>query len=90
MELKNIHVVEYSVSQGCYHLDTLDAIIMKNTMNVMDERSIDYVPIGFFKSYDEADNFIKWHREKTEILKSAKKMVVNKIGNLIYVQRPRV
>lgn len=88
MELDNIQVVEYSVKQGAYHRHSLSDMLFKNQKNVFEERSIDYVPIGFFKTVDEADNFIEWHRLKIESYKRSTAFLVNKTGSLVYVQKP--
>lgn len=74
MELHKIQVVEYSVSQGCYHSHSLPDMLSKNLKSVMEERVCDYVPIGIFDSQEKADNFIEWHREKMEWLKKANKL----------------
>lgn len=88
MEIDSIQVVEYSVKQNCYHRHRFNDMLNKNMRNVFDQRSVDYVPIGVFKSVDEADDFIEWHREKMEKLKKSTSFLVTNKGDIIYVQKP--
>jgi hypothetical protein len=61
--LNQIQVVEYSVNQGCYHVQTMDEMLIKNLNAVSEDRTCDYMPIGFFDNYDAAANFIEWHKK---------------------------
>jgi hypothetical protein len=61
--LNQIQVVEYSVNQGCYHVETMDEMLKTNLRAVSEDRTCDYMPIGFFDNYDAASNFIEWHRK---------------------------
>jgi hypothetical protein len=63
IQLNQIQVVEYSVNQGCYHVETMDEMLKTNLMAVGEDRTSDYIPIGFFDNYDAAANFIEWHRK---------------------------
>lgn len=88
MELENIQVVEYSVSQGCYHLHSLADMLKDNNTGVIAGKSCDYVPIAFFKTDQEADKFIEWHRRKMKMIRSANKLAVKEKSKNIFVQLP--
>jgi hypothetical protein len=64
MEIDQIQVVEYSVAEGCYHIHSLKEMLQKNITTIAQGLSKDYLPIGIFKSYVEAKNFIEYHSGK--------------------------
>lgn len=49
--------VEWSQSQGCFHIDTLDRSLMSNLRAYRDGISNDYQILGIFDSNMEAGNF---------------------------------
>jgi hypothetical protein len=77
--LNQIQVVEYSVKQGCYHVETMDEMLKTNLRAVGEDRTCDYMPIGFFDNYDAAANFIEWHK-KIKTLSSLKVKPNGEIG----------
>jgi hypothetical protein len=58
MNTKQIKAVLYSVSQGCFHLETLEDYIKNNLENCLAGKSLDYRLIGVFETDKEADRFI--------------------------------
>lgn len=58
MHTKQIKAVLYSVSQECFHLETLEDYIKKNSENCLTGKSSDYKLIGVFEKDEEADRFI--------------------------------
>ena len=57
-------VVEFSANQQAFHKSTLMEMIKNNINNIFAGKKTDYLPVGFFKTDDEADNFIKIIRDK--------------------------
>lgn len=80
MPLNEIQVVEYSVKQGCYHIQPLDQMIIANLETVDQNKECDYVPLGFFKSYEAAAHFVDFHRKH----KNLSKYTINQNGELNY------
>lgn len=68
MQLKDIYTVEYSTEQKCYHVDTLDKLLMNN-LNTVDKSQQEgkpnngYLLIGLFSNYEAAHHFIDYHRK---------------------------
>ncbi len=59
MNTKEIKAVLYSESQGCFHLESLQEYILSNLRDIEFGKSSDYKLIGVFKTYEEADAYIK-------------------------------
>ena len=59
MNTKEIKAVLYSVSQDCFHLETLEDYIKKNSEDCLAGKSSDYRLIGVFDSENEADAFME-------------------------------
>lgn len=61
--MEKIYVGEYSVSQGCGHIETLDEAIKNNRFIILNGRNVDYLVITYNSDYDkvaeELDNFKK-------------------------------
>lgn len=53
------YVVEFSASQGAFHIDELQRILRLNRINAQAGRSVDYMIIGLFNSDDEAMKYCK-------------------------------
>jgi hypothetical protein len=67
--LNQIQVVEFSVSQNAYHVETMDEMLKTNLGAIENKKSIDYVPIGFFDNYESAAKFIDWHEKVNPLRK---------------------
>lgn len=52
-----VWVAEYSQAQGCFHIETIDRVLALNQEAVLKGRNPGYIPLGFFRSYDEAHSF---------------------------------
>ncbi len=61
--MKELIVVEFSLSQKCFHKHTIGQMIETNQFNMMKRKQTDYVPVGVFNTHDEADKFIAATRE---------------------------
>ena len=64
--MKNYHVVEWSPSQQCFHLQTLAEMIRDNLSVFKMESITDYLCIGIFESHEQASNYIRKLRERLE------------------------
>lgn len=54
MNLDDMYCVEYSVSQQCFHIDTLQQIVIQNKITVEQGTSTDYKIVAVCSSYDNA------------------------------------
>ena len=52
--MKDKWVLEYSVSQDCFNVDTKERILQKNRLAMYEQMSNDYKIIGEFETEDEA------------------------------------
>lgn len=77
----NFIVLEYSVSQDCFHIQSVVGTIQDNLMNAFSKCNSDYVPIGFFESELEAHQFAARVREAME--KQTKKDINNLINKAL-------
>lgn len=50
-----IITLEYSPKQGCFHISDIETVCKNNKACIMIGRPTDYLLIGLFNSYDEAD-----------------------------------
>lgn len=57
-------IVEFSLAQKAFHVQTLKEMVINNLMNVLQRKQTDYVPIAFFETYEEVDKFIQENNEK--------------------------
>ncbi len=57
-------VVEFSLAQKAFHVQTMKEMIVNNLMNVLQRKQTDYVPIAYFESRDQADKFIEENNDK--------------------------
>jgi hypothetical protein len=64
--MKNYHVVEWSPSQKCFHLQTLVEMIRDNLSVFKKESMTDYLCIGIFETHDQASKYIRHLWEKWE------------------------
>jgi len=61
--MKTSHVVEWSPSQQCFHLQTLEEMIRDNLSVFKGKSMTDYLCIGIFGTYEQASNYIRKLRE---------------------------
>lgn len=54
MNYNEIYTIEYSASQNCFHVDTLDKVLMMNRTNCRSKNSVDYQIIDLCNSYEQA------------------------------------
>lgn len=59
-----MYTVEYSVEQGCFHIDKLNQILETNIRMCVDRVSNDYKIIGIFDSHEKAVEFANKVKEK--------------------------
>jgi len=58
-----MYVVEYSPTQGCFHIDTLDRILELNRSAVQQGKNPGYLPLALCNSNEEAKAFAaQWER----------------------------
>lgn len=50
-------VVEYSVLENAIHIGTLENVLRNNHKNICNNVRKDYLPVGIFKSREDADRF---------------------------------
>lgn len=55
--------VEFSLSQKAFHKQSVLNMVINNQSNAIKRKQTDYLVIGIFKTNEEADNFIKKHRD---------------------------
>lgn len=58
------YAAEYSGSQNCFHVDSLDRALAMNRSNALDKRSNDYQILAITKTMDEAQAYCKEFRKK--------------------------
>ena len=59
MNTKETKAVLYSVSQGCFHLESLQEYILSNLIDIEFGKSSDYKLIGVFETEYAADLYIE-------------------------------
>jgi hypothetical protein len=57
-EFNQLWVIEYSVSQKAFSVRTVSEMLENNRANVLQEVPVDYLPIGFTHSRDDADKAV--------------------------------
>ena len=60
------YVAEYSGSQNCFHVDSLNRALAMNRSNAMDKRSTDYMILVITETMDEAQAYCKEFRKKQQ------------------------
>ena len=58
MLIQDYIVVEYSISQNCFHIEPLSQLLEINKANAVKKKINDYQIIGIFKTKTEAQIFI--------------------------------
>ena len=58
MKLSETFVIEFSKSQNCFHVHTLEDMVTVNTKNILTNKKTDYLPIGVAETRKEASEFI--------------------------------
>jgi hypothetical protein len=61
MPITKIYTLEYSIIQDCYHIDTLEQVIVNNLSLINRECSNGYMLIGVFSNYQAASDFKQFH-----------------------------
>lgn len=56
-------VVEFSLSQKCFHRYTVDEMLFQNQRNMMQRKQTDFLPIAIFETIELADEFIELTRD---------------------------
>ena len=57
--MKDYTVVEYSKSQKCFHINTLNGMVKSNLRVFFSDKQCDYLPIGIFNNDKEAHEYIE-------------------------------
>lgn len=57
-------VVEFSMSQKCFHKHTVTSMLQHNIDNMVRRKQTDYMPIGIFENDELADLFITMTKER--------------------------
>lgn len=50
-------LAEYSAKQNCFHIEPLSHAIKINKEGVLRGHATDYLPIGVFENYEDANRF---------------------------------
>ena len=64
IQAPGLYVAEYSASQGCFHVDTLQRTLRLNQANALEQRSLDYQIIAICSSDDEAMEFCNQFKQR--------------------------
>jgi len=59
MNVSDLFVVEFSVSQQAFHKESIADMLEHNIINILSKKEVDYVPIAIFKTNEDCDTFIK-------------------------------
>lgn len=62
--METVWVCEYSMEQGCFHVDTLDKVISMNRAAVLSGANPGYMPLAVCATDKEACEFANMWREK--------------------------
>lgn len=74
-------VVEFSLSQKCFHKQTVADMLQQNLESVMNRSQTDYIVIGVFLNHFDADTFIS----KTKDVVKDYSMFKNTNGELVVI-----
>ena len=70
------YTVEYSVEQGCFHIERLKLTLERNMMDMFDGNSNDYKVIAICDDYDEASAFVQHCKKAMGTLREKQRMEV--------------
>lgn len=71
--MKNKFVVEYSLSQDAFHVQSVMEMIKRNINTTLNGQKMDYLPIGIFDTIEQAHDFVMVFEKKIrEVIKSVK------------------
>lgn len=56
--MKNKFVVEYSLSQDSFHVQSVMDMIKKNINTTLNGQKMDFLPIGIFDTNEQAHDFV--------------------------------
>ena len=60
MTIDQYIVVEYSTAQNCFHLETVEDMISRNQMDMLEQgRQTSFLPVGIFPTRAQACNFLQ-------------------------------
>lgn len=62
--MSQYYTAEYSASQDCFHVDSLDHVLRMNSINALKKRSVDYQIIAICSSDDEAMDVCRKFRKE--------------------------
>jgi hypothetical protein len=66
--MSQYYTAEYSASQDCFHVDSLENVLRLNAINALNKRSLDYQIIAICSSDDEAMDFCrKFKKEQAQM-----------------------
>lgn len=64
MTIDQYIVVEYSVVQNCFHLETVKDMIYRNRIDILEQgRQTSYLPVGIFSTRAQACRFLQKQRK---------------------------
>lgn len=63
MSITELHVVEWSPTQGAFHRHTLGEMIQANIAAFRRKVRTDYIPIGVFEKEEEVEAFLRKAQE---------------------------
>ncbi len=64
MTINQYIVVEYSVDQNCFHLETVEDMISRNRMDMLEHgQQTSYLPVGIFSTRAQACRFLQKQRK---------------------------
>lgn len=66
MQYGDLYVGEYSVSQGCGHIETLEQAIKNNKNVILNKTGADYLVVAVGISFDEVAMVLDEFRKKVE------------------------
>lgn len=49
----DLYVLQYSESQGCFHIETVGLMLDKNLGIYLNRRKVDYIPLAIAATVDE-------------------------------------
>lgn len=67
MNISEIYIVEFSLSQRCFHVDTMEFVFRKNIRSVLDRTQSDWIMVGISKKYNEATDLVDVFRKELKM-----------------------
>ena len=58
LDIGKLRVVEWSPSQKCFHVESIEEMIRCNQRVFRGETITDYLPIAIFDNYEDVENFL--------------------------------